>query len=96
MNSIRRVIYAVLVAENPMTVRQVFYQLVTRGALQKTEITYKQTVGRLLTEMRRAREIPFDWIADDIRWMRKPNTHNSLGNVIETTKERVTGRIRYT
>jgi len=87
MDAIREAIYAALAADNPMTVRQVFYQLVGRGAIEKTESEYKQTVGRLLTEMRRAREIPFDWIADNTRWMRKPRTYDSLRNMLELTKE---------
>jgi hypothetical protein len=45
-----------------MTVRQVFYQLTTRGLIAKTEGEYGRTVGRLLAEMRRASDIPFDWI----------------------------------
>ena len=58
-----------------MTVRQVFYRLVTLGAIGKSEPEYKTTVVRLLTEMRLAGEIPFGWIADNTRWMRKPRTY---------------------
>ena len=35
-----------------MTVRQVFYQLVSRGVIEKTEAQYQGTVIRLMTEMR--------------------------------------------
>ena len=35
-----------LQADNPMTVRQVFYQLVSRGVIAKTEAEYKQAVVR--------------------------------------------------
>lgn len=66
-----------------MTVRQVFYQLVSRGVIAKTESEYKQTVVRLLTEMRRADEIPFGWIADNTRWMRKPRTYSSLASMLQ-------------
>ena len=37
-----------------MTVRQVFYQLVSQNAIDKTKAEYNQVVVRLLTEMRRA------------------------------------------
>jgi hypothetical protein len=70
-------------ADNPMTVRQVFYQAVSRGLIAKTEAEYKQTIGRLLTEMRLDGTIPFGWIADNTRWMRKPETHSSLKAVAE-------------
>jgi hypothetical protein len=77
----------ILDLENPMTVRQVFYQAVGRGLIDKTEGEYKQTIVRLLTDMRRAGEIPFDWIADNTRWMRKPRTYSSLHGMLELTKE---------
>jgi hypothetical protein len=53
-------------------VRGVFYQAVTRGLVAKTEAEYKRTVIRLLGIMRREGELPYGWIADETRWMRKP------------------------
>jgi hypothetical protein len=44
----------ILAGDNPMTVRQVFYQAVGRGVIDKTEAEYKQTIVRLLTAMRRS------------------------------------------
>jgi len=70
-----------------MTVRQVFYRLVTCGAIGKSESEYKTTVVRLLTEMRLAGDIPFGWIADNTRWMRKPRTFSSLANALARTAE---------
>lgn len=85
MRELRETIYQVLQADHPMTVRQTFYRLVSQGAIAKTESEYKQTVVRLLTEMRRAREIPFGWIADNTRWMRKPTTFDSLEAALQDT-----------
>jgi hypothetical protein len=76
-----------LAAEHPMTVRQVFYRLVSQGVIAKTENEYKQTVVRLLGEMRRAGEIPFGWIADNTRWMRKPLTDSSVEAALRRTAE---------
>jgi hypothetical protein len=87
IESIRATIYDVLATDNPMTVRQVFYQLVSRGVIGKTEGEYHQTVIRLLGSMRRSGEIPFGWIADTTRWMRKPQTYDSLRGMLELTKE---------
>ena len=75
----------ILAEERPMTVRQVFYQLVSRGWIDKTEGEYKNTVVRLLGDMRRAGELPFDWIADNTRWQRKPDTHASLQDCLDET-----------
>lgn len=68
-----------------MTIRQVFYRLVSLGAVAKTESQYNSTVGRLLREMRWAGEIPFSWIADHTRWMRKPQSYGSLGEALQDT-----------
>jgi hypothetical protein len=74
IGGIRCTIFDILYEDNPQTVRQVFYQLTVRDDVRKLESEYKQTVIRLLTEMREAGEVPFDWIADNTRWMRKPTT----------------------
>src|SRR5712691_12481787 len=87
MLAIREALQRILAADHPMTVRQVFYQAVGRGVIDKTEGEYKQTIVRLLTEMRRAGDIPFSWIADNTRWMRKPRTFHSLRAMLEVTKE---------
>lgn len=67
-----------------MTVRQVFYQLVSRGAIAKSEAEYKGTVCRLLANMRRDGTIPYDWLSDNTRWMRKPDTYSSLMQGLRT------------
>lgn len=69
-----------------MTVRQVFYQLVSRGLIEKTEGAYKSVVCRLLVLMRRDGTLPYGWIADNTRWMRKPVTHSSLGAMLERSQ----------
>jgi hypothetical protein len=78
ITSVRDAIKDILEKDNPQTVRQVFYALTVRGVIAKAEIEYQRTVVRLLVEMREAGEIPFEWIADNTRWMRKPNTFVGL------------------
>lgn len=85
MAAIKETMLAILAEDQPMTVRQVFYRLVSIGAVDKTEAEYKSTVCRLLTEMRLDGNIPFHWIADSTRWMRKPRTHDDLGDLMEET-----------
>ena len=85
MQSIRDAIRDVLAEIQPATVRQTFYQLVSRGVIGKTEHEYKQTVVRLLADMRRAGEIPFDWIADNTRWMRKSTSFTGLEAYLDAT-----------
>jgi hypothetical protein len=63
----------------------VFYALTVRGVIGKAEIEYQRTVIRLLVEMREAGTIPFDWIADNTRWMRKPTTYTGIESCLNAT-----------
>src|SRR5512143_2849090 len=87
MDAIRVAIIAVLEEDRPQTVRQVFYRLTSAGVVAKTESEYKQTVVRLLGEMRRSGRIPYGWIADATRSQRKPITHSSMEGALRRTAE---------
>ena len=83
ISAIKRAIIDMLSGDNPQTVRQVFYALTVRGLIKKAEIEYQQTVIRLLVDMRESGEVPFDWIADNTRWMRKPSTFVGLDAALD-------------
>jgi hypothetical protein len=85
IETLRAWLYWLLYDRNPMTVRQVFYQAVSAGVIAKTEQEYKGTICRLLTRMRKDDELPYSWIADNTRWMRKPKTHSGLQATLEET-----------
>lgn len=85
--AIKAAIHDLLVAEQPATARQVFYRIETTGLIAKTEAEYKGTIIRLLSQMRLNREISFDWIADNSRWMRKPSTHSSLESMLRQSAQ---------
>jgi hypothetical protein len=87
MADIRSEIEGILAADNPMTVRQVFYQLVVRGVIEKTEQVYKHTVIRLLTDMRMAEQIPFSWIVDESRRTRQTRTFDSVTDALNDTAQ---------
>jgi hypothetical protein len=87
IQTIRNALYDVLAADNPATVRGVFYQMVGRGVIVKAESEYKRTVCRLLAQMRLSGDIPFGWLADNTRWMRKPTTYSSLESALRITAE---------
>jgi hypothetical protein len=70
----------------PMTVRQMFYALVTRGVVPKEERDYDRVAYHLLT-MRRVGVLSYDWIADNTRWVRKPRTYGSLQAFLEKSQE---------
>ena len=81
--AIRAAIIAVVEADPPMTVRQVFYQLVARGVIGKTEADYHQTVIRLMTDMRLDGELPFEWIVDETRRVRLTRTFDNVADAVE-------------
>jgi hypothetical protein len=85
MTAIKAAISDVLAADHPQTVRQVFYALTVRGVIAKAEIEYQRTVVRLLSEMREAGTIPFNYIADNTRWQRKPSTFVGLESCLRST-----------
>jgi DNA topoisomerase VI subunit A len=85
IQQLKTAIYEAAKEDRPMTVRQLFYRLVSDGVIKKSEKEYKTTVVRLLGDMRRNREIPFNWIADNTRWQRKPDTYSDLEQVLEDT-----------
>jgi hypothetical protein len=87
IRSVRDAIKDVLEESNPQTVRQVFYALTVRGVIAKHEIEYKRTVIRLLVEMRERGEIPFEWLADNTRWMRKPSTFTGIESCLNNTSK---------
>ena len=84
MDERRAALLTILSEIQPATVRQVFYQATVRGVVQKDERGYAR-VQRELADMRREGVLPYDWVVDSTRWMRKPVTHNSLAALLENT-----------
>jgi hypothetical protein len=76
--------YSIVAADYPMTLRGLFYRLVSEGLIPKTENEYEK-VGRYLLRLRREGVIPYHWIADSTRWMRKPRTYNSFQDALQQT-----------
>ncbi|WP_267424889.1 hypothetical protein [Methylobacterium sp. GC_Met_2] len=85
VTDLKQVIYDIVEADQPMTVRQIFYQLVQRGLIEKSEAQYQQTVVRLLTSMRVAGELPFAWIVDHSRRRLVTSTYTSMTQAVEDT-----------
>lgn len=77
MDAIRDALYDLLSAEHPLTVRHCFYRMSSAGLIEKTEGEYKRTIIRVLSEMRREGRIPFSWLTDNTRYMRRPTSFSS-------------------
>jgi hypothetical protein len=71
-------------ADLPVTVRQMYYLLTVRGAVEKSEAGYRQ-VQRQLVLMRREGLLDYDWIADNTRWVRRPTTYSGVADALRRT-----------
>lgn len=85
MAALRDTLVEIVAEQQPCTVRQAFYAASVLGLVKKTEGEYKNTVIRLLGQLRLDGRIPFDWIVDNTRWMRKPDTFSSLDDALNET-----------
>jgi hypothetical protein len=74
-------IVAAVADEHPMTLRGVYYRLVSAGAVDKTEQAYR-LVGRQLVKLRRERRVRYSWITDGLRLTRKPESWSDLDDML--------------
>jgi hypothetical protein len=84
VESRRSALFEIVAEMRPMTVRQVFYQATVRGVVEKTEAGYTK-VQTDLVKMRRAGELPYGWLADNTRLMRKPRTFDGVEEALNET-----------
>src|SRR4051812_19662309 len=83
IDALKTLMFDIIAADNPMTVRQVFYQLVHRGAIEKSEAEYQQVVVRLLTAMRISGELLFSWIVDHSRRRQVTRTYDGIAEAVD-------------
>lgn len=77
-------IYDVARMEKPCTIRGVFYRVMSRGLVPKTEAGYRQVQNRVLL-MRRRGALPYGWISDGTRWRIKPETWSGMDAALRET-----------
>ena len=87
LNHLRSEIISLCKNHQPLSVRQLFYLLVTRGYIDKTEKAYKQVI-RLSGELRTSGELPFRWIRDDSRRRMEMSLHKSAADALRDASER--------
>ena len=85
MEAIRTAICDAVEKDHPMTVRQVFYRLVVEGVVPKVEGRGYRTVARELRKMRRSGRIPYAWIVDSSRTVRRPSQYGSMEEALRHT-----------
>jgi hypothetical protein len=77
-------LYEIAEAEEPVTVRGLFYRVMSRGLVPKTEHGYA-VVQRQALKMRRVGDLPYGWITDGSRLRLKPRTFSSAQAALENT-----------
>lgn len=75
--------YEVLAADHPMTVRQVYYRLVSGQVIKNTRSQY-QAVSNALVDARKEGVIPWEWIEDRLRRPRRVPMWEDLADFIQT------------
>jgi len=72
----------------PVTVRQLYYRAEVTGlpGIDKTEAAYAK-IQRQVLALRRAKRLDYECIADATRWMRKPQTHDSVEAALAATAQ---------
>ncbi|MBS3919089.1 MAG: hypothetical protein KG012_09380 [Deltaproteobacteria bacterium] len=77
--TIQETAYSILAAHNPMTVRQVYYQLVSRQVIENNRGQY-QAVSNALVQARQEGFIPWEWIEDRTRRPRSVSMWDNLSD----------------
>jgi len=78
--------YDILREHNPMTVRQVYYQLVSRQVCENSVAAYKR-VSNALVVARQEGLIPWEWIEDRLRRPRAVSMWRDLADFAETASQ---------
>lgn len=86
MQRVRDGLFQLAEQNQPLTIRQLFYRAVATGLIEKSQNEYNNTVVRLAGQMREEGRLPFDWIVDNTRWMRKPTTYHGLRSMLRHTQ----------
>jgi hypothetical protein len=82
LETIDQAIFEAVRDEHPVTLRGVFYRVVSVGAVDKSEAGYR-LVGRQLLKLRRAGVVPYSWITDGTRLIRKPRSWSDVETMLD-------------
>lgn len=82
LDVIEQAIIAAVETEHPVTLRGVYYRVVSAGAVDKTELAYR-LVGRELLKLRRRGEVRYADITDGTRWITKPASWDSVESMLD-------------
>ena len=73
--------------EHPLTLRGLFYRVVSAGWLPSTDAKHYNRIGRILKRLREHGVVPFHWIVDNLRSTVKPSSWSGLGDFADTVRQ---------
>jgi hypothetical protein len=73
--------------EKPLTLRGLFYRVVSAGFLPSTDKKHYARIGRVMTKLREAGVVPFHWLVDNLRSSIKPSSWSGIGDFVETVRD---------
>lgn len=71
----------------PITLRGLFYRVVSTGYFQSTDKKHYSKLGNLMTTLRRSGCVPYEWIVDNIRSTIKPSSWSGLEDFADTVRD---------
>lgn len=80
-------IASIVIDNQPMTLRSVFYRVVSAGLKPSTDKVHYKAVQRVLKSLRRKGLLPYRWIVDSIRSTVKPSSWSGLADYVETIQD---------
>ncbi len=75
-------LFQIVSESQPTGVRFTYYRAVSKGLIPKTDLGYVK-VQRALAAMREEGRLPYEWIVDSSRWMRKSRTYDGVEDVLQ-------------
>ena len=82
METLRAAIYAVAEADRPVSIRHIFYRMVTQNLVEKSDRGYQQ-LQKATVDMRDTKALPYAWIEDSSRHAYWNTGYAGLGNFAE-------------
>ena len=80
METLRSAIYAVAQADRPVSIRHIFYRMVTQNLVEKSNKGYQQ-LQKATVDMRDTKALPYSWIEDSSRHAYWNTGYAGVGNL---------------
>lgn len=77
----------ILIDEKPITLRGLMYRVVSAGWLPSTDKKHYRRLGRVMTTLREAGLVPFDWLVDNVRSTLKPSSWAGVTEFVDTVRD---------